>query len=79
MEKIDLMVKAPHFYTMAGQGLGYLADGAMAVDSGKIKAIGPSTQILKAYQSEQILERPCHLVLPGFIDAHMHMVDALMR
>ena len=38
MENIDLLVKAPHFFTMAGDGVGYRPDSAMAVDRGKILA-----------------------------------------
>ena len=36
MIKIDMLVKARHFYTMQGNGVGYLENGVMAVDRGKI-------------------------------------------
>ena len=36
MKKVDMIVKAPHFYTMEGDGVGYKADQAMIVDGGKI-------------------------------------------
>ena len=36
MRKIDKLVCAPHFYTMEGEGVGYRANAAMAVDCGKI-------------------------------------------
>ena len=29
MKKVDMIVKAPHFYTMEGDGVGYKADQAM--------------------------------------------------
>ena len=36
MKKIDLIVKAPHFYTMEGEGVGYKSGVVMLVDGGKI-------------------------------------------
>ena len=36
MKKVDMIVKAPHFYTMEGDGVGYKADMAMIVDGGRI-------------------------------------------
>lgn len=79
MEKIDLIVSAPHFYTMTGNGVGYMADTAMAVDGGKIKAIAPAGEILKSYSAHHLIDGKDHLVLPGFIDGHMHMTDGLLR
>tara|TARA_B100000614_G_scaffold261887_1_gene293090 strand:+ start:594 stop:1982 length:1389 start_codon:yes stop_codon:yes gene_type:complete len=66
-------------YTMAGKGLGYLADQAMAVTDGKIRDLGPAGDIENRFTPKRKINAPHHLLLPGFIDAHMHMVDALMR
>lgn len=79
MEKIDLIVCAPHFYTMAGKGVGYRSQTAMAVDRGRIVAVEPARKILNAYTAHKIIHADHHLVLPGFIDAHMHMTDGLLR
>lgn len=74
-----MIVSAPHFYTMEGNGVGYLKDGAMAIDSGKIIAIGSKEEICSSYIAEKIIEKDNHAVLPGFIDAHMHTDIGLLR
>ncbi|MCG8617454.1 MAG: amidohydrolase family protein [Desulfobacterales bacterium] len=79
MAPVDLIISAPHMYTMTGKGLGYLAHQAMAVSGGKILDLGPAEDIEKQYTAERTIDAAHHLLLPGFIDAHMHMVDALMR
>ncbi len=79
MKKIDLIISAPHFYTMTGDGLGYRKDSAMAVDRGRILAIAPAKDILNTYTPEQLINARDQVVLPGFIDGHMHMSDGLLR
>jgi 5-methylthioadenosine/S-adenosylhomocysteine deaminase len=78
-QKIDLLVFGPHFYTLQGEGVGYLPDAAMAVDRGKILAIGPRAEILPAYSATRTINAAGHAVLPGFIDAHMHTNMAILR
>ena len=78
MQQIDMIISAPHFYTMEGEGVGYLADAAMAVDRGKIIAIGKKEEIAAEFACEAVLEKNHHMILPGFIDAHMHTdIDGL--
>ena len=79
MQKVDLLVTAPHFYTMTGEGVGYLADGAMAVDRGAIVAIGPRAQLLPQFEAAEHIDLPHHAVLPGLIDGHMHCADGVLR
>ncbi len=79
MKKIDLIVYAPHFYTMAGEGVGYCPDAAMAVDGGKIVALASADAIRQEYTAEETLHLGHHAVLPGFIDAHMHTGLAILR
>ena len=79
MIKIDMLVKAPHFYTMQGNGVGYLENGVMAVDKGKILAIGSAEEIESQYEGEEVLNLEHHAVLPGFIDCHMHTGDCILR
>jgi len=79
MKKIDMIVKAPHFFTMAGVGVGYKTGVSMAVDSGKIIALEDAKVIEEEYRAEEVLELDKHAVLPGFIDAHMHTGLAVLR
>lgn len=79
MQKVDMIVKAPHFYTMEGEGVGYKSGVAMAVDSGKIIAIDKEDVINKEYSAEETIDLTHHAIFPGFIDAHMHTGLAIMR
>lgn len=79
MKKIDLIVKAPHFYTMEGQGVGYKDNVALAIDSGKIIAIEDEDEIDKEYEAEDLIQLSHHAIFPGFIDGHMHTGLAIMR
>lgn len=79
MKKIDTIVVAPHFYTMEGAGVGYHSDAAMAVDGGKILKVGNRPEILAEYTAEEMITLDHHMVLPGFIDGHMHTACNIMR
>ena len=79
MRKIDTLVVAPHFYTMEGAGVGYRANTAMAVDGGKILEVGDQAKILAEYTAEETITLDHHMVLPGFIDGHMHTACNIMR
>ena len=78
MKKIDMIVKAPHFYTMEGEGVGYKTGVAMLVDGGKIIGFADEKE-LADYSAEKVLNLDHHAVLPGFIDGHMHTACAIMR
>ena len=79
MKKIDTIVVAPHFYTMEGAGVGYYGDAAMAVDGGKILEVGDQSRVLAEYTAEETITLDHHMVLPGFIDGHMHTACNIMR
>lgn len=79
MKKVDMIVKAPHFYTMEGEGVGYKSGVAMVINGGKIVAIEDESIIDKEYVGEELLELNHHAIFPGFIDGHMHTGLAIMR
>ena len=79
MKKVDCIVAAPHFLTMEGEGVGYRGQHAMAIDRGKIAGIAPRDDIFKAYQADRVIDNGEQVVLPGFIDAHMHTGEAVLR
>ena len=79
MKKVDMIIRAPHFYTMEGEGVGYKPNVAMAVDSGRIIAIEEEHIIANEYIAEEYISLDHHAILPGFIDAHMHTGYAILR
>ncbi|AOT70758.1 amidohydrolase family protein [Geosporobacter ferrireducens] len=79
MKNVDMIVKAPHFYTMEGDGVGYRTEVAMVVDGGKIIEIAETGRILANYKGAEELDMDHHAIFPGFIDAHMHTACNIMR
>jgi 5-methylthioadenosine/S-adenosylhomocysteine deaminase len=79
MKKVDMILKARHIFTMEGEGVGYKSDAAMIVDGGKIVDFLPFDLVDSEYEAEEILDMDHHAVFPGFIDAHMHTADNVMR
>ena len=79
MPRVDLLVRVPHALTLEGEGVGYQADVGLAVDRGRITALGPAPAIVAEFSAERTLDGSHHVLLPGFIDAHMHTALALLR
>ena len=78
MKHVDMIVKAPHFYTMQGEGVGYKNGVAMIVNGGKIEDFVPLDQI-GDYQADEVLDMDHHAIFPGFIDGHMHTSCNILR
>lgn len=74
-----MIVKAPHFYTMEGEGVGYKTDVAMIVDGGKIVDFININKADEEYSAEEVLHMKEHAIFPGFIDGHMHTAYNVMR
>lgn len=57
-----------------------LHDGAIAVDGGKIVAVGKSADIVPAYAPRHSVDASACIVTPGLVDAHIHITgDPLTR
>src|SRR3954454_36438 len=56
-----------------------LDDGAVAVDCGRVVAVGPSAEITARYQAAETIDCRGKLVLPGLIDAHGHGGHSLIK
>lgn len=76
---IDLLVTADHLLTMEGVGVGYRHQAAMAVNQGKIVAIGHKADIKKGFSPRKRIECGRNLLMPGFVDAHIHLKLSLLR
>ncbi len=79
MHTVDLLVHGPHVLTLVGEGVGYRANTALAVDRGRIVAVGPRAEMLAAYRAERTIDAAGQVMLPGFVDAHMHTAYCLLR
>lgn len=50
----------------------YHEDGAVAVKDGLIAASGSYLQVIERFPDADIIDHRPHLILPGFIDTHLH-------
>ena len=56
--------------------LGIIRNGGMLIRDGTIDMIGPSNEIEKKSRDAEIVDASGRVVLPGFVDAHTHLVFA---
>jgi imidazolonepropionase len=56
--------------------LGIIRDGGMLIRDGKIEKVGPSDEIEKDVRDTEIVDARRRVVMPGFVDAHTHLVFA---
>jgi imidazolonepropionase len=61
------------------ENLGILEDGAVAVNDGKIVAVGNTSGIMEEHSGTVIVDASNKVVAPGFVDAHTHFVFAGSR
>src|SRR6266704_6382286 len=54
--------------------LAIISDGGMLIRDGKIERVGPSDEIEKNVGDEEIVDAGGRVVMPGFVDAHTHLV-----
>ena len=78
-ENVDLLLLNGHVFSMSGDGVGYVQDGALAVRGDRIIDVGPSSELASRYKAAQTISAHNFAVLPGLIDAHMHSHYAVLR
>jgi len=78
-EQADTLVIRAHLFTLRGEGVGYIADGAVAVREGRIAAVGTTVELVTRFQAIETIDASDCAVLPGLIDAHMHTPLAIVR
>src|SRR5829696_4974786 len=70
----DLWIHA-RLLTMQGDGLGEIPEGAIAVEEGRIAWVGPMSE-LPDTTAGPIQDAAGRVLMPGFVDAHTHLVFA---
>lgn len=70
-QRVDLIVHHAQIYTVNND---FTIAEAMAVQDGKIVAVGSNDEILKEYKSDSLMDAKGAAVYPGFIDAHAHFM-----
>jgi predicted amidohydrolase YtcJ len=70
-QRVDLVVHHAQIYTVNES---FAVAEAMAVQDGKIIAVGSNDDILKTYQADSLVDAKGATVYPGFIDGHAHFL-----
>jgi len=78
-DRVDKLVIHGHLFTLAGPGVGYVANGAVAMKGSRIAAVGPTAELAARFQAEETIDATDCAVLPGLVDAHMHTPLAIVR
>ena len=60
------------FYVAEVDSVRYFADGLLILEDGKIKALGNYESLGATYAGVPITAYPDRLIMPGFIDTHIH-------
>ena len=66
------------FYTSETASVRYLEDGLLVIENGKIKDFGTYEQLHEKYVGIDAIAYPDKLIMPGFIDTHIHYPQTAM-
>lgn len=75
---IDLLVRGGTIVTMDGKRR-VIQDGAVAVNKGRIIAVGSRAEIEPKYVARETVEAGGKLIIPGLINGHTHVPMTLFR
>jgi 5-methylthioadenosine/S-adenosylhomocysteine deaminase len=78
MEPIDTLITARWIVPIEPAGH-VLEDHAVAIHRGSIVAVAPAREARERFAAEERIERPAHVLLPGFVNAHTRAAMTLLR
>ncbi|MFX1318542.1 MAG: amidohydrolase family protein [Promethearchaeota archaeon] len=74
----DLIIDEATIITMDAQRR-ILTDGAIVIEDQRIIAVGKSHEIKQQYSAETRISGKAKIIIPGLIDCHVHLAQALIR
>jgi len=74
----DILIRNGTVLTMDGDRR-VIPDGAVAVNDGRIIAIGKTESLTRDYTAERTIDAKNKVVMPGLINTHTHLYQVLMR
>lgn len=76
---LDTVIIGGHLLTMAGDGVGFVENGGLAIEGRTIAGVGTRAEIEAMGPARQVIDAQGCLVMPGLIDAHIHSAATLAR
>jgi 5-methylthioadenosine/S-adenosylhomocysteine deaminase len=77
-ESVDLLVVDARVVTMDSESR-VIDGGAIAVNRGRIAAVGPSAEVLAKYSAKVVWKAEGRIVMPGLVNTHGHAAMTLLR
>ncbi len=78
MQTVDTIINARWVLTVDADDL-VCENHAVVIDRGRIAAVLPRATAAREYRADQVFNRPAHVLLPGFVNAHTHAAMTLLR
>jgi len=66
------------FYVAEAESVRYIADGLLILENGKVKELGTYATLKEQYSNIPVVAYPEQLIVPGFIDTHIHFPQTEM-
>ena len=79
MQTVDLVIADIDWLITVDSGRRIIRDAAIAVQGGKIAAVGKSAEIARAYTGKKTVSGRNTVATPGFVDCHLHSSFQLSR
>ena len=73
------VVRAAQLLALAPTHGGVIEDGAVAIDGARIVALDAAADVLAAWQPDNLVHLPQHVIMPGLINTHGHAAMTLLR
>jgi 5-methylthioadenosine/S-adenosylhomocysteine deaminase len=78
MEPIDTLINARWIIPI--EPVGRVLEGhAIAIQGGQILALGTSAELAARFSARETIDRPTHVLMPGFVNTHTHAAMTLLR
>lgn len=78
----DLIITAPWIIPMSAEinsKINYLKNAALVIQGGQILDLDSQAIIFKKYDSENIIHKKNHVLMPGLINSHTHLAMSLLK
>ncbi len=75
----DIVIKNAAYLITMNPERRILQDGAVAIDKGKIVAVGKSSDVLDQHNGDVVIDAKGKVVMPGLIDGHAHPAQYLSK
>jgi 5-methylthioadenosine/S-adenosylhomocysteine deaminase len=78
MPRADRILKNAYIVTMDEQ-YRIIPDGALAVESSSIAGVGPSEDIVRQFETSEVVDCSGKVMIPGLINGHTHAAMTMLR